>query len=275
VLRHLVADKILSRLGGRLRIAVSGGAPLHPNVSHPFLAFGLPLLQGYGLTEAAPIVTGNREDDNVPNSVGAPLSGIELKIGEKDELLVKGPNVMLGYWNRPEETRKAFDTQGWLRTGDQARIDSSGHVHILGRLKEILVMSTGEKVAPNDIEMAITLDPLFEQAMVVGEGKPYVAALLVLNPALWREFAAGLALDADAPAALSQHKVRDRMLERLYTLLGSFPAHARVRAAWLTLEPWTIESGLITPTMKLKRPEIEQRYAAVIRNLYAGHAIPA
>jgi long-chain acyl-CoA synthetase len=275
VLRHLVADKILSRLGGRLRIAVSGGAPLHPNVSRPFLALGLPLLQGYGLTEAAPVVTGNREDDNVPNSVGAPLSGIELKIGEKEELLVKGPNVMLGYWNRPEETRNAFDAEGWLRTGDQARIDSSGHLHILGRLKEILVMSTGEKAAPNDIEMAITQDPLFEQAMVVGEGKPYVAALLVLNPAVWREFAAGLALDADAPASLGQHKVHDRMLEKLYTLLRSFPAHAQVHAVWLTLEPWTIESGLITPTMKLKRPEIEQRYAAVIRNLYTGHTIPA
>jgi len=274
VLRHLVADKVLSRLGGRLRLAVSGGAPLHPKISHCFLALGLPLLQGYGLTEAAPVVTGNREEDNVPESVGAPLSGVELKIGEKDELLVKGPNVMLGYWSRPEETRKAFDAQGWLHTGDQARIDDRGRVYIMGRLKEILVMSTGEKVAPNDIEMAITQDPLFDQAMVVGEGKPYIAALLVLNAAAWREVAAVFALDPDAPASLGQQRVRDRVLEKLHELLRSFPGHAQVRAVRLSLEPWTIENGLITPTMKLKRSEIELQFAAAIRDLYAGHAIP-
>jgi long-chain acyl-CoA synthetase len=121
------------------------------------------LLQGYGLTEAAPVVTVNRERDNVPESVGAALPGVELKIGEKGELLVKGPNVMLGYWNRAEDTCKAFDAEGWLRTGDQARIDERGRVYILGRLKEILVMSTGDKVAPNDGNGDYQ-DPLFEQA---------------------------------------------------------------------------------------------------------------
>ncbi len=275
LLRRLVADKILLRLGGRLRLAVSGGAPLHPGISHCFLALGLPLLQGYGLTEAAPVVAANREQDNLPESVGAALPGVELKIGEKDELLVRGPNVMLGYWGRPEESGKAFDAEGWLRTGDQARIDDRGRVYILGRLKEILVMSTGEKVAPNDIEMAITQDPLFEQAMVVGEGKPYIAALLVLNAAAWREFAAGLALDPDAPASLAQHSVHRRVLEKLHELLRSFPGHAKVRAVRLSLEPWTIDNGLITPTLKLKRSEIELRFATAISDLYAGHALPA
>jgi len=275
LLRRLVADKIVSRLGGRLRLAVSGGAALHPRISHCFIALGLPLLQGYGLTEASPVVTANREEDNLPESVGAPVSGVALKIGEKDELFVKGPGVMLGYWNRPEETRSAVDAQGWLRTGDQARIDGSGHVHICGRLKEILVMSTGEKVAPADIEMAITQDPLYEQAMVVGEGKPYLAALLVLNAAAWREAAAALGLDAGAPTSLVQRRVRDRVLEQLHALLRSFPGHAQVRAVWLTLEPWTIENGLVTPTLKLKRPEMERRFASAIADLYAGHIIPA
>jgi len=274
-LRRLVADKVMSRLGGRLRLAVSGGAPLHPGISHCFLALGLSLLQGYGLTEAAPVVAGNREQDNLPESVGAALPGIELKIGEKEELLVKGPNVMLGYWGRPEDTRKALDAEGWLRTGDQARIDDRGRVHILGRLKEILVMSTGEKVAPNDIEMAITQDRLFEQAMLVGEGNPYIAVLLVLNAAAWREVAADLALDPDAPDSLAQRSVRRRVLEKLHELLRSFPGHAQVRTAWLSLEPWTIDNGLITPTLKLKRAEIELRFAAAVRDLYAGHAIPA
>lgn len=275
LLRRLVADKIVSRLGGRLRLAVSGGAALHPRMSHCFIALGLPLLQGYGLTEASPVVTANREEDNVPASVGTPLPGVELKIGEKDELLVKGANVMLGYWNRPEETRSVIDAQGWLRTGDQARIDASGHVHISGRLKEILVMSTGEKVGPADIEAAITEDPLYEQAMVVGEGKPYLAALVVLNAAAWREAAADLGLDADAPTSLGQQKVRDRVLEQFHALLHSFPGHAQVRAVWLTLEPWTIEDGLMTPSLKLRRPDMERRFESVIADLYAGHSIPA
>ena len=275
VLHRLVADKVLSGLGGRLRLAVSGGAPLHPVISHCFLALGLPLLQGYGLTEAAPVVTVNREGDNVPESVGAAVPGVELKIGAKDELLVKGPNVMLGYWNRSEDTRKAFDADGWLRTGDQARIDDRGRVYILGRLKEILVMSTGEKVAPNDMEMAITRDPLFEQAMIVGEGKPYIAALLVLNTAAWRELAAEFTLDPDNPASLAQRRVQSHVLEKLRATLRSFPGHAQVRAVWLTLDPWTIENGLLVPTMKVKRVEIEQRFAAAISDLYAGHAVPA
>ena len=150
---------------------------------------------------------------------------------------------MLGYWNRPEETRGTIDAQGWLHTGDQARLDGRGHVHLHGRLKEILVMSTGEKVAPADIEMAITQDPLYEQVMVVGEGKPYLAALVVLNAAAWREAAAALGLDADAPISLAQQKVRDRVVEKFHALLRSFPGHAQVRAVWLTLEPWTIENG--------------------------------
>ncbi len=275
VLRRLVADRILARLGGRLRIAVSGGAPLHPGISHCFIAFGLPLVQGYGLTEAAPVVAANREEDNVPESVGAALPGVELKIGGKGELLVKGPNVMLGYWGRPEETRLAFDAEGWLRTGDQARIDAQGRVYILGRLKEILVMSTGEKVAPNDLEMAITREPLVEQAMVVGEGKPFLAALLVLNAAEWHRLALELALDPEAPGSLGERGACHRVLELLRAPLRDFPRHAQVRAVWLTLEPWTIENGLITPTLKLKRAEIEQRFATAIRGLYAGHSVPA
>lgn len=134
-------------------------------------------------------------------------------------------------------------------------------------------MSTGEKVAPADIEMAITQDPLYEQAMVVG--KPYLAALVVLNAAAWREAAAALGLDADAPTSLGQRKVRDRVREQLHALLRSFPGHAQVCAVWLTLEPWTIENGLVTPTLKLKRPEMERRFASAIADLYAGHIIPA
>ncbi|HUW37886.1 MAG TPA: long-chain fatty acid--CoA ligase, partial [Rhodocyclaceae bacterium] len=275
LLRHLVADKILSRLGGRLRIAMSGGAPISPKLSRCFIGLGLPLLQGYGLTEASPIVTANSLDNNLPESVGVALPGMALKLGDKNELLVKGPNVMLGYWNDPQKTREAVDEAGWLHTGDVARIDDDGHVYIVGRLKEILVMSTGEKVAPNDLELAIAEDPLFDQAMVVGEGKPHLAALIVLNAEAWREFARSLALDSADPKSLAAPAALQSVRDRVGEALHSFPACARVREVWLTLEPWTIENGLITPTMKLKRMEIARRFAGEIRRLYSGHDLPA
>jgi long-chain acyl-CoA synthetase len=274
VLRRLVADKLLARSGGRLRLAVTGGAPLSASLSRWFLGLGLPVLQGYGLTEAAPVVTCNLLADNVPESVGVPLPGLEVRLDDKDELLVRVPNVMLGYWNRPDETAAAIDAQGWLHTGEQARI-KDGHVFIAGRLKEIIVMSTGEKAAPADVELALTADPLFEQAMLVGEGKPYLAALLVLNPDAWHALAEGWSLAPDEPAPLADPRLKHRVEEKCRERLRAFPRHAEVRKFWLTLEPWTVENGLITPTMKLKRPALEQRFAQQIRALYAGHEAPA
>ena len=274
LLRRLVADKLLARFGGRLRLAISGGAPLSPRLARCFIGLGVQVLQGYGLTEAAPIVSGNQIEDNVPDSVGVPLPGVEIKLAGQDELLVRGPNVMLGYWNRPQDTREAIDADGWLHTGDQARIVGR-HVYITGRLKEILVTSTGEKIAPADVEMAITADPLFAQAMVVGEGMPHLAALIVLDPEAWPEAAKKLNLDPADPASLGAAALLQLVREKIRVLLRSFPSHARVRETWLTLEPWTIENGLVTPTLKIKRGEIEQRFAREIRELYAAHRVPA
>src|ERR1035437_9246807 len=274
LLRRMVADQILARFGGRLRLAISGGAPLSPKLARCFIGLGLPLLQGYGLTEAAPIVSANLTEDNIPDSVGVPLPGVEIKLAGQDELLVRGPNVMLGYWNRPQDTREAIDADGWLHTGDQARIVGD-HLYITGRLKEILVTSTGEKGAPADLEMAITSDPLLAQAIVVGEGMPHLAALIVLDPDAWLGLAKTLRLDPGDPASLQAAALLQAVRDKIRGLLRSFPSHARVRETWLTLEPWTIENGLITPTLKLKRTEIEQRFAREIRELYAGHRIPA
>jgi long-chain acyl-CoA synthetase len=273
LLRRLVADQILARFGGRLRLAISGGAPLSPRLARCFIGLGVPLLQGYGLTEAAPIVSANLIEDNVPDSVGMPLPGIEIKLAGQNELLVRGPNVMLGYWNRPQDTREAIDAEGWLHTGDQARI-MGHHLCITGRLKEILVTSTGEKIAPADLEMAITSDPSFAQAMVVGEGMPHLAALIVLEPEAWRETATKLELDAADPASLKAAALLQTVRDKIRKLLRSFPSHARVRETWLTLEPWTIENGLLTPTLKIKRAAIGERYAREIGELYAQHRVP-
>jgi len=272
LLNRLVAGKILARLGGRIRLAISGGAPLHERIARCFIGMGLPLLQGYGLTEAAPVVSGNRPQDNIPASVGEILPGIDARVDEHGELLVRGPNVMLGYWGLPQDTRDTIDEEGWLRTGDIGEIRGK-HLFIRGRIKEILVLSTGEKVPPADLEMALVQDPLFEQAMVVGEGRPFVGALLVLQSDAWRQLGRELSLDPGDPAALAEPTSTQLILERVAQLLSSFPGHAQVRAVNLTLEPWTIEGGLLTPTMKLKRPAMEQRFERQIRDLYAGHLL--
>ncbi len=272
-LRQLVANKIVSHLGGRMRVAVSGGAALDIKLSRFFIALGVPVLQGYGLTEASPVVCGNRLEDNIPASVGRPLPGIEVKIGDDAELLVRGPNVMLGYWNLPIDTRNVVDREGWLHTGDQAEIVDD-RIYIHGRLKEIIVISTGEKVSSADMELAICQEPLFDMAMIVGEGKPYLAVLLVLNPEGWKRVATSLVLDPDDPAALSSRRAMDLVVGRIKSRLSEFPAQAKVRAVHLTLEPWSIENGLLTPTLKLKRAEIEKRFEEPIRYIYSHHDFP-
>lgn len=273
VLRYLVSDKVLAHFGGRLRLAVSGGAPLSHTLSRCFVGLGVPLLQGYGLTEAAPVVTSNRPEDNLPESVGVPLPGVEVRLGEKNELLVRGPNVMMGYWNRPEDTARAIDAEGWLHTGDQARIEN-GYVFIVGRLKEIVVLSTGEKVVPEAVEMALMLDPLIDQAMVVGEGKPYLVALLVLNAEAWGVLAERWSLPAKDPAALADVRLQHHIEQLCHQRLAGVPEYAQVRRCWSMLEPWSIDNDLVTPTLKLKRPAIEKRFAEDILKLYAGHLPP-
>jgi long-chain acyl-CoA synthetase len=199
--------------------------------------------------------------------VGRPLDGIEVRIGDNKELLVRGPSVMVGYWRRPEETRKAIEAGGWLHTGDQARIEG-GRITITGRIKDIIVTSTGEKIAPVDLETAIVSDPLFEQAMVIGEGRPYLAVLVVLNGEEWRRAAARLGEVAGSPP--SKERQEALLLQRIAKVVQDFPAYATPRAVWWTTEPWTIAAGLLTPTLKIKRPAMEQRFANEIAALY-GH----
>ena len=273
VLKHLVADKIINKLGGRIRLAVSGGAPLQENISRFFLSLGLPLIQGYGLTETAPVVSTSTLADNIPSSVGPPLPGVQCRIGPDQELLIKSPGLMLGYWNLPEKTNDAFDNNGWLHTGDVVEIKDQ-IIFIRGRLKEILVTSTGEKVPPVDLETTIANDPLVNQVMVVGEGKPYLGALLALHPESWKKLARELKLDWNDPASLQDPSAQQAMLTKIEVLLHKFPAYARIRAVSLLLDKWTIDNSLLTPTFKLKRHEIETRYARQIRGLYKGHDIP-
>jgi long-chain acyl-CoA synthetase len=269
VLRRRVAEPVLARLGGRLRVTVSGGAPLPVEVARLFIGLGLPLLQGYGLTETSPVISVNTLGSNDPASVGVPLRGVRVRIGAEQELLVKGPNVMLGYWNNHAATAKVMEPDGWLHTGDQARI-AGGHLYITGRLKDILVLSNGEKVPPADMEMAIALDPLFEQVLVIGEGRSYLSALAVLNADLWSGLAREYGLDPERPESLDDQRLLRDMLERVREALRGFPGYAKIRRLALTLEPWSVDNGLMTPTLKVRRSEVLKRFGARIEAMYAG-----
>jgi long-chain acyl-CoA synthetase len=257
-LDYFVGRKLRAQFGGRLRFAITGGAPMSLAVAKRFATLGIELLQGYGMTECSPVVAANVPGDNDLGTVGRPIPGVEVKIGANDELLVKGPNVMAGYLNRPEDTQRAIE-DGWLHTGDQAAL-RDGRIVIKGRIKDILVTSSGEKIAPADLELAIGSDPLFAQVCVIGETRPFLGVLLVLDPGRWAQADAG---PLNGPAALRF------VLARIRKLLAAFPAYAMPRAAWCTLEPWTVENGLITPTLKTKRAALEERFAAQIEALYA------
>jgi long-chain acyl-CoA synthetase len=244
VLKTLVAKKLYRRLGGRMRMIVVGGAAFSPHLARVFIGLGLPIIQGYGLTETSPVLAANRMNDNDPTSVGRAIEGVELRCDEKGELLARGPNIMLGYWKNPEATAAMIDGDGWLHTGDVAAI-RGGNVYITGRVKEIIVLSNGEKVPPTDAEAAILRDAAFEQVMVIGEGRPKLGLLAV-------------------------SKITDlkELCRRANDKLHDFPGYTRIHHIARVDDSWTVENGLLTPTLKLKRNEIEKRFAREIEAMY-------
>jgi long-chain acyl-CoA synthetase len=244
LLDALVAKKLRARLGGEIRYIFLGGAALAPHLLKIFTGVGLTFIHGYGLTETSPVLAANRLADNDPLSVGHPLPGIEARTGDNGELHIRGPIVMKGYWNNPTATQAVIEPDGWLHTGDVVEM-REGRIYIRGRVKDIIVLSNGENVPPNDAEQAIMQDTAFEQVMVVGEGRPHLGLLVVSPVADERELCA-----------------------RANAQLKHFPGYCRVRHLARVGEPWTVENGMITPTLKLKRNKIEERYAQEIEAMY-------
>jgi len=244
ILNLLVAKKLRARLGGHIRYIFLGGAALAPHLTRIFTGVGLTFIHGYGLTETSPVLACNRLADSDPLSVGHPVPGTETRIAGNGELLARGPIVMKGYWNNPTATEAAIDADGWFHTGDVVELHE-GRIYIRGRVKDIIVLSNGENIPPSDAEQAIMQEPVFDQVMVVGEGRPYLGLLCVSK------------LDNDKELiALANAQLKD------------FPGYARIRGVVRVSEPWTVENGLITPTLKLKRNEIEKRYANEIETMY-------
>jgi long-chain acyl-CoA synthetase len=217
------------------------------------------------------VISGNHSENNFPDSAGQPICDVIVRLGERNELQVKGPNVMLGYWNNPDATRAMIDGDGWLSTGDIAHISETGHIYITGRIKEIIVMSNGEKIPPTDMELAILHDSLFDQAMVFGEARPYLVVLVVLNPEAWLHFCKEAGVNAEAPETLADKSIQAKVLERIAHNVRSFPGYAKVNRVLLLQEPWSIENGLLTPTLKLKRAHVVEKFASQIKQLYEGH----
>ncbi len=268
LLHRLVAEKITSKLGGKLRLTISGGAALPLPVARLFIGLGVNILQGYGLTETSPVISVNTVERNDPASVGPALPGIEVRVGPQHELQVKTPGCMLGYWGQEGATAAVIDPDGWLHTGDQARIED-GFIHITGRIKDILVLSNGENVPPGDLEASICLDSLFEQVLVMGDARPYLTAICVLNREEWDELVRAAGRDPHDLSLLEDADLNRQVLNRVGDCLTDFPGYAKVRRAILTLEPWSVESGLLTPTLKTKRKAVLDQFAPQIDAVYA------
>lgn len=254
IFEHLFYKKIRQKFGNNFRFAISGGAALEFHVAQLFISIGITIAQGYGLTEYSPVISVNRLEDNDPHSVGEPLPGVEIRIGENDELLIKGKSTMQGYWHHDDETNKVIDKDKWLHTGDQAKIINN-KIYITGRLKDIIVLSNGEKIPPNEIEQAILQDPLFENVIVIGEKRPYLSALVILNSELQN--------DSDY--------MTEELLEHIQAKMKDFPGYARIHKIAVCTDPWTIDNGLLTPTMKPKRKSIIECNKKLIDELYSGH----
>ena len=267
LMERLVREKFRQRFGGRLKAMVSGGAALNPEIGHFFAALGLCVLQGYGQTEASPVISANRPQTSKMDTVGPPLKGVEVKIADDGEILVRGPLVMKGYW-RDETATAAAIRDGWLHTGDIGELDSQNRLKITDRKKDIIVLAGGDNVSPARIEGLLTLEPEIGQAMVYGDKRPHLVGLLVPDEEFVKTWAKENGASRDV-AALSQDKAFHQALSQVVDRVNKGLANLeRVRRFTIAPEAFTTENGLLTPTMKIRRHRIRAAYGAELESLY-------
>ncbi len=267
---RLVGSKVRARMGGRLRVCISGGAPLAPKIMEFFFAIGIPVIEGYGLTETSPVICLNVPGHERPGSVGPPIPGVEVRIGEEGEILTRGPHVMVGYFQNEAATREAM-RDGWFHTGDIGQLDGSGVLTITDRLKDLLVTAGGKKVAPQPLEMRLKTSKWISEAVLLGDRRPYVVCLIVPN---------FVNLEAEARARGFPWASRDELLGRpevraLYAaeiehLNGDLAPFEKVKRFEVLARELTQEAGELTPSLKVKRRVIEQKFSDVIEKLYAA-----
>ena len=267
VVEWLVLRRIRGATGGRMRLMSAGGAALDPQLNWWYAAMGWELVQGYGLTESAPVISTNSLGDNRIGTVGRPLENVEVRLAADNEIVVRGPSIMKGYLDDPEATAEALH-DGWLFTGDVGTIDPGGYLRITDRKKAILVTSTGKNVAPQVVETAISASPFVEHVMVVGNSRRFVAALIVPAFSRLERWAAENGLEGDRATLCSAAEVRDLFAAELERLQANLARYERARAFRLVDRPFTVAAGHLTPTLKLVRRKVEQEFASLIEDMY-------
>ena len=269
----LVFNKLQSATGGRLRFFVSGGAPLSKSIAEFFHAAGILILEGYGLTETSPVISVNRPDQWRFGTVGTQIAGVEVKIAEDGEILSRGPHIMQGYFNKPEETAEAIDADGWFHTGDIGEMDADGFLSITDRKKNIIVLSNGKNVAPQPIENLLKQSPYISQVMLIGDQRKSISALIAPNFDALKAYAKEMALAPQEVGELIESKeIRQlvrKEIERLSTALADFE---RVKMFTLLDREFTQEADEMTPTLKLKRKVILEKYGDKIEKMYGGES---
>jgi len=267
----LVYKQIRLKTGGQIRFLVSGGAPLPHETARFFKAIGLLILEGYGLTETAPVVAFNPPGRYRFGTVGLPIPGVEVRIAEDGEILCRGPNVMKGYWKKPSQTAEAIDPEGWFHTGDIGEMDQDGFIRITDRKKNLLVLANGKKVAPSPIESRLKNSPYIAEAMLIGDRQNTVSALLVPAFDPLKRWARERGIEAADNAALTAHpdvrKLIKAEIDRLSNNLADFE---KIRRFALLDRPFSEEGGELTPTLKIRRKFIQEKYRDIIQGLYAG-----
>ncbi|MDX9859529.1 MAG: AMP-dependent synthetase/ligase [Rhodospirillales bacterium] len=267
LLDKLVRNKVRGRFGGRLKAMVSGGAPLNPEIGIFFKALGLPIIQGYGQTESAPVVSINRPTRPKMHTVGPPLANTEVRIAEDGEILVRGELVMQGYWRDPDLTARTIK-DGWLHTGDVGVIDDDGHLLITDRKKDIIVNSGGDNIAPQRVEGMLTLEPEIAQAMVYGDRRPHLVGVLVADAEWSRAWAAENGREYDPKALAGDRVFSGAMMAAVDRVNRNLSTIEKVRRVIVAPEPFSIDNGQITPTLKLRRHKIVEAYGDALDALY-------
>jgi long-chain acyl-CoA synthetase len=267
---RLVLRRIRELFGGRVKHLICGGAPMPLELLEFYHAAGLLILEGYGLTETVAPVSVNRPEDYRFGTVGRPIKGIEARLGEEGELLLRGQGLFRGYYRDPEATAGAIDREGWFHTGDIAEIDPEGFIRITDRKKDLIVTSGGKNIAPQNIEPLIQSLPGISHAMVHGDRRSYLTALITLDAAELAALAAAAGISDPAPAALASHPaVRRHVEEHLERVNQGLAPHERIRRFAILPEEFTEEAGELTPTLKIRRREITRKYRSLLDSLYA------
>jgi long-chain acyl-CoA synthetase len=267
----LVFKKLQQRLGGRLRYFVSGGAPLPRDIAEFFWAAGIAILEGYGLTETSPVICVNRADRIRFGTVGPPIPGVEVKIASDGEVLARGPNIMKGYYKKEAETREAIDDQKFFHTGDVGKIDSEGCLSITDRKKDIIVTAGGKNIAPQPIEGRLKTNPFITEVVIIGNRRPFPSALVVPDFDKLTEWCRENSVSSERREDLVREpKCREFMLNQIASMTEDLAQFERVKSVTLLDRDFTLEGGELTPTMKVRRSVIEERYKALIDEMYAS-----